>query len=377
MLGIVALLAFIIGAYKLLAWAFYVRGFHHLRIETWLIVVYLQEPPTESTPVNKGGLPEFSTSLGCLNSPYYLNNTKTHAFDAPMHPQRFDHGVDIHGGAVGTIIVHAASHDSPNIRYEVSLRSNDRDFIQRSVIKLPKKDAAGNVFSSETLISTPYLPKENPDLCARFDVKMYVPPSLKKLHLSSHALAHIKFDKDAKLKLENLYMTLYGMDRVNMIQSSTDVKADKTALEVTRGWIVGDVAVVDEATIRTQRGDGNVRVDVYPEPAKDQKAPETVLFETTTGAGRTKVVYHRNKGVKRPIEARHISARNGPMEFTYKDAGFSGLIGIEANQLKETGLEKLENVVEGEGEQWTHYVGSKDGTDKISINSRGWVGLYL
>lgn len=355
MLGLAALFALIFSAYKLLSWAFY-------------------EPP----PPVKGleHLPEFSTSLGCHSASYLYNDTHTLTLDAAIHPERFDHGVDFRGGAVGTITVTSASSDSSNVRYQITLRSNDKDLVQKSIIKMPALDSDGRLFNSMSIITMPHAPKDNPGACLRYDVKMFVPPSLKKLHLGSHTHTHIKFDENAKIKLEGLFVTLFTNDEGNIIQSSSSIKADKLSLQLTRGWIVGDVAVVDETDLTTQRGDGVLHVDVYPEPPKD-KNPEVVSLDTTTGAGRTNVVIHSNKGARRPIDATHISSRNGPMEFTYKDSGFGGLLAVDAKELEGIGMEKLDASEVQEDEQWNYYVGSKDGKDRVRVNSRGWVGLYF
>jgi len=298
-----------------------------------------------------------------------------------MHQDRHDHGIDFRGGAVGTVTVFSApaGSDPHNVRYEISLLGNDQDFIQHSVIKTPKVDAAGHVYTSEVTVVTSVIPKDRPNVCGRFDVKMYIPPTLEKLHISSHSLAHIRYDKSANIKLQALYVTLYSMDADNLIQTSDNIISDQIALEVTRGWIVGDVAVVEETNVRTQRGDGNVNVHVHPQQPRNPVNPEVAVLGTTTGAGKTQVVVHANNGWRRPIEASHISAMNGPVELTYKDAGINGLVGVEAKELKETGMEELQSgEVGGEnGRQWTHWVGSKTGTDRIVVSSRGWVAMYF
>ncbi|XP_006460699.1 hypothetical protein AGABI2DRAFT_192314 [Agaricus bisporus var. bisporus H97] len=328
---------------------------------------------------NIKGLPEFGTSLGCLAAPFLYNDTRTHVFDAPMQPVKFDHGIDIRGDGVGTITLASASKDSSNIHYEVSISSTDNSFVQASQIKVPNpppsQGNAGGLYSSVTTITTPYFKRDHPEACVRFDVKLYVPPSLKKLHLASHALAHIKYEKGADIKLDDLFVTLYGLDKNNMIQTSKDVRSNHLSLEVTQGWIAGDVSLMDGATIMTQRGDGRMHVHVYPEPPRSKDAPETATLHTTTGAGVTKVFFHQNKGVKRPIASTHVSSRNGPVALNYQDAGFSGLVNLQAGSSKTLGLEKLDNP-EQDGE-WTHFAGDKDGEDRIATNSRGWVSLLI
>lgn len=295
-----------------------------------------------------------------------------------MQPEKFDHGIDIRGDGVGTITLASASQDSSTIHYEISISSSDVNLLQASKIIVPKPPqgkAGGGMYSSVTKILTPYFKSERPEACVRFDVKLHVPPSLKKLHLASHASAHIKYEEGADVKLQNLYVTLFGLDTNNMIQTSKDVRSKHTSLEVTRGWIVGDIALVDDVTVMTQRGDGMMYVQVYPEPPRSEEAPETATFQTTTGAGKTEVFFHKNKGAKRPITSSHVSSRNGPVALNYEDAGFGGLVKMLAGTSKTVGLEKLDNLEEDDG--WTHFAGNKDGEDRMSINSRGWVSLLL
>jgi len=227
------------------------------------------------------------------------------------------------------------------------------------------------------VIASPRIPKSHPSTCFRYDVKMIVPPSLKNLHLASHTRTHVRFDEKAKINMEGLFIKLFTNDKDNIIQSSRSVKANSINLQLTRGWLVGDVAIVDETSLSTQRGDAVLHVHVHPEPPKDKSNPQMASFDVTTGAGKTNVVVHSSEGMKRPIDATHISSKNGPMKLTYKNSGFDGLLTVQAKELETTGMEKLDPSDIQESEKWNYFVGNKDGKDRIRVNSRGRVELYF
>jgi len=294
-----------------------------------------------------------------------------------MHPERFNHGVDFRGDAVGTITIASTSTDSSNVRYEITLRSDDKDLLQKSVIKMPVLDDNGHLFESMAVVATPRIPKSHPSTCFRYDVKIIVPPSLKSLHLASHTRTHVRFDEKAKINMEGLFVKLFTNDKDNIIQSSRSVQANTIDLQLTRGWLVGDVAIVDETSLSTQRGDGVLHVHVHPEPPRDKSNPQVAALDVTTGAGKTNVVVHSSEGTKRPIDATHISSKNGPMKLTYKDFGFDGLLAVQAKELEATGMEELDPSDMQKGEKWNYSVGNKDGKDRIRVNSRGRVGLYF
>ena len=319
----------------------------------------------------------FGTSLGCHSASHLYNDTHTLTLDAAMHPERFDHGVDFRGDAVGTVTITSASADSSNVRYEITLRSNDKDLLQKSIIRMPALDDYGHLFESMAVLTSPRIPKSHPNTCFRYDVKILVPPSLKSLHLASHTRTHVKFDEKAKINMEGLFVTLFTNDKNNIIQSSRSIKANTLNLQTTRGWLVGDIAIVDETNLSTQRGDAILHVHVHPEPPRDKSNPELAAFDTTTGAGKTNVVIHSNEGMKRPIDATHTSSRNGPMKLTYKNSGFDGLLRVQAKELEAVGMEKLDSSNVQKGEKWNYFVRDKDGKDRIRVNSRGRVELYF
>lgn len=317
-------------------------------------------------------MPAFSTSLGCLTAPFIYNQSTT-TLNASIGTHTFDHAFDIRGGAVGTFIITEGTPESEEIKYEMTLRTDDEALLKQVYIRYPEIGEDGTSINSQLLVSTPYIDPSSSS-CMRYDIKMYVPPNLKKLHVASHTAMHVQFDPNSNVVVDDLYVTMFAMSTNNLVLPSLSVRGKKMALEVYRGWIVGDVAVDDSTSIVTQRGDGVANVRVLP-----TESSELATFRTTTGAGRTDVTYIRPKDSQRLMSNTHISARNADMYLTYREAGFSGLIDLDSQKYSATGTHPFPNSgkIGDNTPKWTHWTGDKDGKDQILIKSRGWTGLYF
>ncbi|KAG6862199.1 hypothetical protein C0995_002129 [Termitomyces sp. Mi166 len=315
-------------------------------------------------------MPAFSSSLGCLAAPHVYNNTKV-VMTAQVGPEN-DHSFDFRGSAVGTFVITQGASDLKDVKYEMTLRTGDETLLQYINIIYPDFNEDGSI-SSRLVVSAP---RAGPDTeCMRFDIIMYIPPTLKKLHVVSHATTHVQFAPDAKIELESFYITLFAMDQNNLILPSQTVRSHDMALELIRGWIVGDVAILNSTSITTQQGDGVTNLRAHPTAPSDPEHPSPVTLRTTTGAGRTDIFYISSKVFKRQIDNVHLSSRNADMYLTYKDADFSGRVGLDSKSYTTTGLHRFENV--SGGQTWTHWAGDKNGADQIFVRSRGWSGLYL
>ncbi|KAG6865839.1 hypothetical protein C0991_011171 [Blastosporella zonata] len=319
-------------------------------------------------------MPAFSSSLGCLAAPYLYNGTKV-ALTAQIGPEN-DHSFDFRGSAVGTFVIAQGTADQTDIKYEMTLRSGDETSLKSIDFIYPDFNEDGTVRNSRLVITTP---RTGPEAeCMRFDIVMYVPPALKKLNVVSHATTHVQFAPDADINLESFYVTLFAMDQNNPILPSQSVRGESMALELIRGWIVGDVAIVNSTSVTTQRGDGTTNVRAHPTAPSDPEHPAPATLRTTTGAGRTDLFYIGSSAFKRQIDSIHMSSRNADMYLTYKEAGFSGRIELDSKSFAATGLQRFQNVPGEEGSQkWTHWVGDKDGADQVYVRSRGWSGLYF
>lgn len=350
--GIILLLWMVYGTFKLAIWAF--------------------------TPTVTGleDMPAFGTALGCLAAPYFYNSSEVVKFAVPMGVNA-DHAFDVRGDAVGTITLDKGAADATEIVYELSLRTDNAELLDFVSVRVPKLD----VNDDRVLINTPTLATD--DDCARFDVTIRIPPTLRKLHAASHSTAHVQFARGAEVRLDSLFVTLFGMDSRNIIRSNVALQADAMSLEVYRGWIVGDVAVVDKTDLSTQRGDGVLHIDAHPVA----RGVTPAFLSTTTGAGRTDVSWVTSRAFEqRPIRATHMSSRSGDVRLTYRDAEFEGVVQLDSKSYSASRLQRIENpqMEEGAGEgdmpsdaRWTHFVGSRDKRDRMYVQSAGWTGVYF
>ncbi|KAF5385827.1 hypothetical protein D9615_002464 [Tricholomella constricta] len=322
-------------------------------------------------------MPAFSSSLGCLTAPHIYNTSKM-IMTARMG-QQHDHSFDIRGSAVGSFVIAQGDADLQDVKYEMTLRSVDAALLDDIHIQYPDISEDGSVLNSRLLITTP---RTGPEAgCMRYDIIMYVPPTLKKLHVASHTTMHIQFDAAADVELDNFYITMFSMSKDNLVFPNQGVRGNLLALEIYRGWIVGDVAVVNSTTITTQRGDGITNIRAHPTTPINPTDPDPAYFRTTTGAGRTDVFYITPKEFRRPIRNVHMSSKNADMHLTYREAEFSGRVELDSGSYTATGLQRFPDPPskeEGDGKpKWTHWAGDQDGDDQVFIKSRGWSGLYF
>ncbi|KAJ4468198.1 hypothetical protein J3R30DRAFT_1682837 [Lentinula aciculospora] len=327
------------------------------------------------SPTGLEGMPIFSESLGCLDASFLYNGGET-TITIPVG-DRHDHAVDVHGDGVGTFTVTEAPADMTEIQYKLTIQTNDQSLLDQVTLQYPAARPDGSSDGiSRLLIGTPRLNRDSSS-CIRYDVTMYIPKTLKKLHILPHAVAHVRFDPQAHIDLEDTFVTLYDMDKRNLIEPSENLRSTSLSLEVYRGWIVGHAAIVNETTITTQRGDGVANVNVHPTPPANPTNPEPVSLRTTTGAGRTDLYFENDKAYPhRPIKSIHSSSRNADVYLTYKNAEFDGNVKLDSSSFTATGAKSYSLGGQGKG-QWTHWVGDMDGKDEIFIKSRGWTGLYF
>ncbi|KAJ7132863.1 hypothetical protein C8R43DRAFT_1023722 [Mycena crocata] len=323
------------------------------------------------SPTGLENMPMYSTSLGCLSAPYIYAGVPT-TFNVPIGAENADHGFDIRGGAVGTVTVLEGAPTASKVKYEVTLRTDDKTLLEDIVLDhAPDQD--GGVKDSHLLISTP---RPDEGKCIRYDIKMFIPPTLKKLHLASHTVTHVQFDPESHIQLDDFFVTLFNPTTNNMILPHNNLHSHKMTLEVFEGWIVGDAAIDSSTKITTQRGRGVMNVRVHPTAPRDPASLEIASLRTTSGSGRTDVFYI-SPGIHRPISSTHLSSMNADMYLTYRDAQFSGLIELGANSFTATGLQRLDAATPGDDSKWTHWVGDEQGKDQLVVKTRKWAGLYF
>jgi len=315
-------------------------------------------------------MPAYSTSLGCVAVPYIYKDAMT-TFTVPIGADKADHALDILGGAVGTFVVAQGANDSTEVKYEMTLRTDNKALLDDVSVHypMPSKD-------SRFVLTTPYPNASSSPSCIRYDITMYIPPNLKKLSVAAHTTTQVLFEPESRINLDKLYVTLYRADIKNMILPHQNIHASRLKLETSRGWIVGDASISNHTQITTQRGDAVANVRVHPLP-DEATLPAPAYLETVTGAGRTDVVYISDKGyAHRPISSVHMSSRNGAIYLTYSAAEYNGYIDLQAKSYAGRNMQGA-GTSQSQSPEKSHWAGDKDGVDNMLVKSRGWVGLYF
>ncbi len=317
-------------------------------------------------------MPVYSSSLGCLDAKHLFEGDKN-TYAVPVDPSRQDHSINLHGAAVGTLVIAENKHESDDVRFEMTLRTNDKTLLSQVSVTHPShSDIEEGLAYSRIQLTTP---GNIGSSCMRYDATLYVPRNVKKLHVQAHSVSHIRFDDQSKLTLEKLFVTMYTSDKNNMLLPNPSITASEMSLEITRGWLVGEVNLVNETVISTQNGDATTNLKVLPLNLVDP--PALATLKTTTGAGRTDIFYVSDHGAPhRPISATHRSSRNGDLYLTYKDADFSGQVNLAAKSYTAFGLQgSVTGPIKDIEPPWH---GDKNGKDRLTIQSlQGWVGLYF
>ncbi|KAF5321152.1 hypothetical protein D9619_001337 [Psilocybe cf. subviscida] len=325
-------------------------------------------------PTGLENKPVFGEVICSATAPHIYNRTEV-TIMTPISTRGQDHLFDIRGAAVGTITIADGKADATEVVYTMTLRSNAAGVVEDTKFIYPDIDAdTGVVTRSRLIIDTSHVPATNHYKCMRFDITMYVPPTLKRLHVASHANAtHVRFAPGTRAAMENLIVTLYTSTNRNLIETNFNVTPEELSLEVYEGYIVGEASIVKDTSVFTQRGDGVANVKFRP--ASSYKSN----LHTATGAGRSDFKFIKNEKFSNQIEASHISSRNGDIYLTYAESGFNGKIDMGSTSFTVTNAQRFDNTVPGDDTEpkFTHYHGSISGEDRIFVTSRGWTGLYF
>ncbi|KAH9944689.1 hypothetical protein B0H21DRAFT_746050 [Amylocystis lapponica] len=331
-----------------------------LMVVVWQIIdlVLLAVKPY---PTGLEGMPKFSTSLGCTNAQYLYNSTQTTIL-VPISAEQLEHELSIAGGAVGTVTIVQGDPGLTEVKYELTIRTDEQSLLNDVVLAYPTLDVMeDDTSSSRLLLTTPVVPIRS-GYCMRYDVTLYLPPNLRKMNLQARSAAQIKFDRESNFDLESLFVITHSTDDNSMVLPHSD----------DAGWLVGNVPIVSKTTLTTQRGDAVLNVHVHP-TASSAEPPLLAELLTTTGAGRSDVFYENDKGhPHRRITSAHRSSRNGDVYLYYAQAEFSGLVDLSAKSYSAKNLQG--GIRPGGPLPW---VGDKDGEDRVVVNSGGWVGMYF
>jgi hypothetical protein len=316
-------------------------------------------------------MPVFGTSLGCTGKKApYIWEYEAQRYHIPIGSDSADHALDLRGDAVGTVTLAQGADDATDILFEITIRSNNADILKDVNVRIPKADGHdGTSSDSRAVVSTPSFSHSITDACMRYDATVYVPPTLQRLHLKTHTLAHIQFAPDATgVELDTLYVTMYKSSTDNILAPHESIKAQHMGLEIYRGWIVGEVAMLNKTTVTTQRGDGIVNLHVVPAHSSHDGHDGTAVLSTVTGTGRTDIRYLSGHP-HRTIDSEHLVQGRGDIYLHYEGAAFKGGLDVRAKSYTAKGVQDMMK-----GEPW---VGDKGGEDKMLVTTGGWAGLYF
>ncbi|TCD71657.1 hypothetical protein EIP91_007404 [Steccherinum ochraceum] len=347
-------------------------GFVSMVVIVWQVVrliIWTVSP----APTGLEHMPEYSKSLGCLDTNHFYQDQQNITYSVAVDPSRHEHRFNIQGFAVGTVTLAAGAPGDEDVKVDMSLRTGDSALLDQVSVYFPTaQEVHDGVSNSRLQLSTP---RDLAGSCMRFDMILYVPTTLKTLRLESMSVTQIKFDPNAKLDLDVLSVVMFSADTSNMLLPTAEVQANHLSLEITRGWLIGDVGIANKTTLVTQRGDAISKVKIHPLPSLGE-TPETAYLQTTSGVGRSDFTWVGNPGVPhRPINAVHRSSRWGDLYLTYTDAEFSGHVDLVSKSYTASGVHGMGLEANGTELPWA---GSKDGADLVKVRSQeGWVGLYF
>lgn len=333
-------------------------------------------------------MPEFSTSLGCLDAQYYFEQNKGEKLlNIPYANVSYGElALKIGGGAPGTITL--APGPAPGtvgtinnaIQAQVVVRSSQKSYLDGIALR------AGQ---SSLQLRTPSIPQGS---CARTDITLYIPSSLQALKIATLGEAQVKFDypsqPPAQLSLDTLLITLHSTTEKTLLLGSSGITARSASLASAGGYIAGAFAVGSDAKLQTT-GSTVVKADyvtvTVPNPLTGEDwdkinsaVPDTewnVAHLSTTTSGKTTISLANP--VHRPLSVSHISPTSGSasdseMRLDYKRANFNGPIQLTSNGYTMSGVQS-----DGIGPGAQKWAGDREGADRMKVQTGGWVGLYF
>lgn len=321
-------------------------------------------------------MPEFNVSLGChVDAPYIYNDGEVMKLIA-VEGSNAEHRLVVNGANVSTITVLENHPDATEVEYRINIRSS-----QKEALEYVNIDTYGT--NSLTIGTNPIQPLP---YCMRFDVKMYVPPNVKRLWIKSTPDTHLSFGAGTQIAgIDHLEIFLAGSSANNIIRPIPDILAKKVTLKAAGGWIVGEATAVNQFQVSSEHGNVTINLNITHAAPSDPANPEKVSVESITGPGRTDITVTGSKASKRKIEDMHTSVGAGDMYLTYKDAEYNGKIMMYSKSYAVTGSASKFKVpqehhkgAEEHIPRWTHFAGNPDGGDELFITSReGYSRLYF
>lgn len=337
-------------------------------------------------------MPKFNTSLECKNAVYTFNPDTT-TYSVPYNISRASHTVQLQGDAFGTFIITEGAQDATAIKYDLVLRSNDETLLSDVSFKYPTQEQVddGRASSQATLDTPVSISGAVGSSCARFDVVLYVPPQLKELTIFSSSLVHLKFASRTRsgITLDKLEISVDSPHQ-NLIVPTTSIRANDLRLLVRKGYLVGDVSIVDSTTLETRYGDAVANVHVYP---SSEEGLDDAKLTTNTGDGRADFFFmpptppasssppsgngedDDTDEPHRQIASKHTASGVGDLYLKYERSGFSGRVSLKAGSATTRNMHAIDY-----HKSFTRgWVREEDGKDRLNIKAgrNTWVGLYF
>ncbi|KAI5121974.1 hypothetical protein M0805_002044 [Coniferiporia weirii] len=319
------------------------------------------------SPTGLEGMPEYSTSLGCLDAPhFYEDNHEGIFYTIPVGEHR-DHDLLIGGGAVGTLVLAPSTSVDNDIRIRATVRSNDASAIAGVVVQTPASGSAPPAGARGTSYFSLSTPAEVPGKCARYDVTVYIPLALHRLRIAASSVVQVKYDFGDDVRvMSELDITLSSAAGTNLLLPSDRIIVEDSVLDMSGGYAVGTVSVLNSTTIDTRSGDATAVLTL----SATRLDGSYVYVSTLTGTGRSDFVYVNP--LHRAVHSEHTSygLSDSELRLTYDKARFNGRVEVDARSYSMRGVQSGGR----DGERW---VGDKDAGDLLKVSTKGWVGIYF
>ncbi|KAI0726613.1 hypothetical protein BC629DRAFT_1303228 [Irpex lacteus] len=327
------------------------------------------------TPTGLEKMPKFNTSLECKNAVYTFNPDAT-TYSVPFNVSRASHTVQLQGDAFGTFIITEGAQDATAIKYDLVLKFKRRDTSVRCRFQVPHSRNRLMMVEPpvQATLDTPVsISGADGSSCAHFDIVLYVPPQLKELTIFSSSLVHLKFASRTRsgITLDKLEISVDSPHQ-NLILPTTSIRANDLRLLVRKGYLVGDVSIVDSTTLETRYGDAVANVHVYP---SSEEGLDDAKLTTNTGDGRADFFFMPPTPPSSSSSSKHTASGVGDLYLKYERSGFSGRISLKAGSATTRNMHAIDY-----HKSFTRgWVREEDGKDRLNIKAgrNTWVGLYF
>lgn len=332
-------------------------------------------------------MPEYSKSLGCLDAKHlYQDSDKGTFYTITPSENGVDHELYVDGGAVGTIIIAPSSTaQDTTIKVLARVSSSDASLLSKLQIATP----GSSIPKPFRIRSDSYFALTSPDkselvagTCMRYDLTIYIPPTLRGLTISALTVAQVKFSDDFIVdprELGSLKVILSDVDERNMFLPTDRLAADNTNIDLSGGYIVGDIALANNTEVKTSFSSAVTKLtvkttayNIHAPGSEQSERGATAYLNTITGTGRSDFICENT--VSRPIRSDHGTRGWGDLYLTYKKANFNGKIDLNAKSFTAMGMQSDGRVGDPKQQRWA---GDKEGGDFMKIQSMGWVGVYF